>query len=118
MPSAPKHECSWPGCHVLTTTAKCPDHERKRHEFYDKYNRDKDAKHFYNSSLWDKAREAKKQRSPLCESCKARGIIVSMDIVHHADGHRENLSDDNLVSLCNPCHSKLETMKRGGFAAK
>jgi len=41
--------------------------------------------------------------------------VTGADLVHHIDGDRWNLAAENLMSLCNSCHSRLETEQRGGF---
>jgi 5-methylcytosine-specific restriction enzyme A len=118
MPYAPLKPCAQPGCPALTATGRCPDHARLRHQRYDKNQRDQAAKKFYNSDLWHTTRAAKMQRCPLCETCKAAGLIIAADMVHHLDGDIYNLEFDNLQSLCLSCHSKTETKARGGFKPK
>jgi 5-methylcytosine-specific restriction enzyme A len=115
MPFAPKRPCTWPGCPALTDTGRCEAHTRQQSKDYDRFKRDKNAKRFYNSDQWQRVRTAKLSHSPLCELCKEQGITKGADMVHHADGNIHNLSDENLMSLCNSCHSQLEDTQRGGF---
>jgi 5-methylcytosine-specific restriction enzyme A len=118
MPFAPKRPCTYPGCAALSSSSRCDEHSVDRHRQYDKHKRDKNAKSFYNSDVWKRARDAKRARDPLCEDCQANGLIVPMHQVHHVDGDIWNLAEENLRSLCASCHSRLETTKRGGFATR
>jgi 5-methylcytosine-specific restriction enzyme A len=108
MPSAPMRPCSYPNCPELTINGRCEQHKADRHRQYDRYSRDKAAKKFYNSAVWQGARHAKYLHDPLCELCKANGRKVEMDVVHHIDGNVWNLKAENLQSLCNSCHSAIE----------
>jgi 5-methylcytosine-specific restriction enzyme A len=118
MPYAPKRPCTYPGCPALTDTGRCELHTVQDRKQYDVHKRNKQAKRFYNSDLWQKARTAKLSHSPLCEACKAQGTIVGADLVHHIDGNVHNLSEENLMSLCAGCHSRIEAQQRGGFVPK
>jgi 5-methylcytosine-specific restriction protein A len=120
MPWAPKRPCSWPGCPELTDTGWCGEHRRRERRQsgrqYDQAQRDRDAKRFYNSSLWKRAREAKLSRDPLCEmDCREQGWVTRATIVHHRDGDVRNLEEGNLQSACAGCHSRHEDRRRGGF---
>jgi 5-methylcytosine-specific restriction endonuclease McrA len=74
-------------------------------------------KHFYDSAAWDAAREAKRRRDPYCQMCAAMGIITPVAHIDHwipiaLGGDR--LADENLVSLCLPCHSRKTLCERNG----
>jgi 5-methylcytosine-specific restriction enzyme A len=91
--------------------AACKTHEPKRDE--DQRAR----KRFYDSAQWEHARAAKLRRDPYCQCCAAMGIITPALHVDHwkaiaAGGDR--LSDENLVSLCLPCHSRKTLCERNG----
>ena len=70
---------------------------------------------FYKSREWKITRaEYFKSQSGLCERCKAQGLIVPADIVHHKIHLTEanyndpsiSLNFDNLECLCIDCHNK------------
>lgn len=65
-------------------------------------------KRFYDSALWQETRAAKLRRDPLCQRCAFDGVVRSAEHVDHwtplARGGNPT-ADDNLVSLCQPCHS-------------
>jgi 5-methylcytosine-specific restriction enzyme A len=78
-------------------------------QYYDKYQRNPEARRFYKSAAWRKCRDAYfKSKFGLCERCKQPG-----DIVHHKDYIKpENINDpnitlnhDNLELLCQACHN-------------
>jgi len=55
---------------------------------------------------WRRLRQLKLNRDPLCEHCKARGIINPGEQVDHivplSEGGEHDLA--NLQTLCGPCH--------------
>lgn len=95
---------------------------------YTKYNREtkrnlknKDAEKHTKTSKWQSVRKKALLRDKgLCQLCLSRGIIENRrlevhhikkrdDIVHTTDAHL--LYDlSNLVSVCRPCHEKLEKL--------
>lgn len=59
-------------------------------------------------SQWQRIREAKRSRDPLCEWCKANGHYRIAELVDHyiplvAGGTH---GSENLVSMCRACHAK------------
>ncbi|WP_430813141.1 HNH endonuclease signature motif containing protein [Carboxylicivirga sp. RSCT41] len=70
---------------------------------------------FYNRSEWQKIRNYYIFINPLCERCKKKDIIKEADVVDHitpltlddvySDNHSMLYDDNNLMSLCNKCHS-------------
>ena len=75
---------------------------------------------FYNSAAWKKCRSAYiKQAGGLCERCKAKGLIVAGDAVHHKiyitpDNITDpniTLNPNNLELLCRSCH-EIEHRRR------
>lgn len=73
---------------------------------------------FYDSRLWrDDIRPAKRKRDPLCQRCKALGLVVEGAHVDHWQPISEGGSptdDANLVSLCHACHSEKTMADRNG----
>lgn len=73
------------------------------------------AKSFYKSKTWQRCRAGYiKSVGGLCEKCRARGLIVPGEIVHHkihlTPGNiwdqGVSLAWDNLEFLCRDCHAK------------
>lgn len=76
---------------------------------------------FYSSKEWQQCREAyKKSVGGLCEKCKAKGLIVPAEIVHHKihitadnlDDPSITLSFDNLLCVCAKCHAEEHGVKK------
>ena len=72
------------------------------------------AKEFYSSAAWKACRRAyRKSQGGLCERCRAKGLIVPGEIVHHRKHITpETISDpmvllnwDNLELVCRQCHA-------------
>lgn len=68
---------------------------------------------FYKTKTWQSCRDNYMRRvGGLCEKCKARGLIVPAEIVHHKihlDAEKVKdpsiaLNPDNLEALCRICH--------------
>ena len=82
-----------------------------RHQVYDRAARNREADRFYSSAAWVSIRRSKLACDPLCEVCKALGMLVPARVVHHRVGVLEcidgRLDMDNLQSLCASCHSRL-----------
>ncbi len=59
-------------------------------------------------SRWERIREIILAAQPLCQSCKARGMVVPATLVHHltplAQGGTHH--PDNLRPLCTSCHGR------------
>jgi len=87
---------------------------------------------FYNTKRWRKKRKYILARdSYLCRECRKYGRTAEAKAVHHitpieefalklikgiidiAEFFRLALEDDNLESLCNPCHNKKHPEKGG-----
>ncbi len=82
------------------------------------YDRNRPERHkIYSTSRWQKLREFKKHRSPLCEECLRHGIVTPMTLVDHIIPIAEGGSPfdvENLQSLCAACHNKKHAEGRGG----
>jgi len=65
---------------------------------------------------WKRTRDRKLSMTPLCEVCGAAGRISPATEVHHEKSVREapqlRLVLSNLVSVCHPCHMKIEGQRR------
>lgn len=70
---------------------------------------------FYKTKAWQDCRKAYyKQVGGLCEKCKARGLIVPAEIIHHKihlDAEKVKdpsiaLNPSNLCALCSKCHAE------------
>lgn len=84
------------------------------HRLYDRYGRDKKAKRFYSSSDWIKCREfILKRDNYLCQMCWKEKRLSPAHTVHHVvelrDDWSKALAEDNLISLCASCHSKIHS---------
>ena len=75
---------------------------------------------FYNSSKWQKLRDAHLREHPLCEQCLSKGKVTPADQVHHKRSpfnYKEGtinwelgLDPENLESICGECHGKIHAM--------
>lgn len=79
------------------------------------------AKSFYQSKAWKTCRSSyAKSVGGLCERCRAKGLIVAGEIVHHKvyltpiniKDATITLNPDNLELLCRSCH-ELEHRRKG-----
>lgn len=111
----PSFVCKHPTCNVyLPARGYCAAHAadaktNRPAQFYDKYIRDPEAKRFYNSAEWKRAREIKLGTTPWCERC----VSVAAAHVHHVRPLKdctpaERIAQDNLESVCLPCHNTIE----------
>ena len=76
---------------------------------------------FYSSRAWRKCRESfLKSKEKLCEVCLGKGMIEPATQVHHRQPITpENLKNpaitlnhDNLMALCEKCHSEQHHKRR------
>ena len=104
MPSAPQRSCRYPRCPKLTTDGWCEDHRKEQW----RDSRDSASKRGYDR-LWRSWRLSYLQRFPLCEDCKAEGIVHLAEEVHHLEKVKDRpdlmRTDDNCLSLCKSHHS-------------
>jgi len=104
LPYQSLRKCTYPGCHVLVKSGRCPAHSTKRIE------RDPAIKKLYNSPQWRTMRAAQLAKEPWCAECLARGEHVFAAEVDHIKPHDGNATlffdETNLQSLCKPDHSK------------
>lgn len=76
----------------------------------------------YNTARWKRLRLVKLRDNPLCEVCEKKGITKMADDVHHIQSFmsvddpeaRKALAFDydNLMSLCDECHSEIHKRRR------
>lgn len=63
---------------------------------------------WYKTARWRDRRIRQLQREPLCEMCKAKGMVVEANTADHKVPHRGDRDlfwYGELQSLCGPCHS-------------
>lgn len=81
------------------------------------YDRSRPDRHrLYSTSQWQKLREYKKHRSPLCEECLRHGVTTPAVLVDHIvpiDDGGAPFELDNLQSLCAACHNRKHAKGRG-----
>lgn len=94
-------------CGQLTPSSPCPRCRNRR-------NREKaqTSSAYYHSPGWERLRQTAIRRDGECVVC---GSMYRLS-VHHRKPRTRGGADslDNLVTLCNPCHSSLEADVRGG----
>ena len=113
----PSHHCRQPRCPVLLPAPGwCPKHAdaaqrtaADRQQAYDRHARDPEAKRFYDSPAWKRARDQVLAVFPVCQRC---GQVWSRH-VHHvkplADcSPAERVDPRNLLALCVGCHNVAE----------
>jgi len=112
MPSKAIHLCNKPGCQSLTRERYCVSHHQEYHR-YNEERTDKELVRFYYSKEWQRVRELVLQRDNyLCVRCRQAGIIKPAEMVHHIVplkiDYTKRLEIDNLESLCEACHNKVD----------
>ena len=109
-------ECRLPGCHELTREKNgyCIEHQKEMRSYKaDKYDR------FYRTKEWLNKRGYIVDRDMhLCIDCLInKEDPVEAKIVHHIEPVKDNwsrrLDSNNLISVCDSCHKKIE----GRYAA-
>ena len=115
MPRKPPHPCGRNGCGELTYERFCKKHQSEANANYDKYERDKAMKRFYNSPAWVALKKRKLSIDPFCELCKKSGTLVKATAVDHIQEIKQGgsrLDISNLQSLCWSCHSRKTIQER------
>jgi 5-methylcytosine-specific restriction enzyme A len=74
---------------------------------------------YYQDRRWKKLRLYKFSQNPVCELCEERGLTAQTQEIHHIKPIDLQHPDesliydyDNLMSLCNDCHSRLHQIMR------
>lgn len=88
------------------------EHNRNRHKYYDRTQRNQEAVAIYHSTAWAIARQTAIARdNGLCLLCLTDKRITPCDMVHHiveiSEDQGRAYDKDNLISLCNGCHAKV-----------
>ena len=121
MPTRSQRFCAHTGCPELTDARYCPEHAIEAEEpRVSKQQRYSKARGTAASQGYDydyqKVRAIKLSRDPLCERCLKKGLTVAATMTHHKKSVKEypklRLDINNLESLCNPCHEKIEGPNR------
>lgn len=114
MPRKPKRPCSYQGCPELVNGGYCEAHQKEIDKQYNKYGRDPATKKRYGRS-WKRIRDRYIAAHPLCEECKKDSMLTLAEEVHHILPLSKGGThcDDNLMSLCTSCHSRI-TANSGG----
>ena len=99
-----------------TCCAECLPYEKKAVWRYDQARGNSGERGY--TAQWQKVREMKASRDPLCEVCLLGGDEVPLDVVHHIksiETHPElRLVMENLLSVCMKHHEKLHSEDRFG----
>lgn len=109
MPAATRRPCRKPGCSALHFNASghCDKHQVEVRQRYDA-ERGSAAARGYDAS-WRIIRDIKLRAQPMCEG---KGCKHVARLVHHKDKNPHNNSQDNLMSVCNPCHERIHAQDR------
>jgi 5-methylcytosine-specific restriction enzyme A len=109
MPAAPKRPCRKPGCPALHTNASgyCDVHQLAERKAYDA-TRESAAQRGYDQA-WRRLRAIKLRANPMCETKRCKHVA---SLVHHKDKNPHNNSQDNLMSVCTPCHELIHAADR------
>jgi 5-methylcytosine-specific restriction protein A len=108
MPYKPKKPCAYPGCPRLTHDRYCEEHTKLTARTYERYGRDPQTRKRYGAA-WRKISKQYLSDHPFCELCRRSGSMTPATLVHHIKATRHGGTDDeeNLMALCNSCHSHL-----------
>lgn len=119
MPTKPKRPCSHPGCPKLTDGRYCQEHQLLENKRYEKYDRDPAVKKRYGRA-WKRIRDRYIAQHPLCEQCLKQNKVTAAEEVHHILplSRGGTHCEDNLMSLCTPCHSKITATEGGRWTPK
>ena len=113
LPFKPKRPCSINGCPELTNSRYCEKHQKETDRRYNK-ERQPLMKRRYGRT-WKRTRDRYIKAHSLCEECMKNKKTTPANEVHHiiplAKGG--DSSDENLMSLCTSCHSRI-TAREGG----
>jgi len=123
MPRRAGKQCNVLHCPNITHDTYCSVHahiaeenRQARHNEYKRERQDKKEQRFYSSTAWNKLRDTKRSRDPLCEHClmigKAKPVEEIDHIVEIKDDWSLRLTYSNLQSLCGACHRKKTQAER------
>jgi 5-methylcytosine-specific restriction protein A len=109
---SPFSPCLEPGCPNYAAPkgrGRCAEHYRQRERERNQQPRRKASRRIYNSKRWKVARSRQLFNHPLCEACLARGVETLASEVDHViplSQAGDAWSEENLSSLCKPCHDR------------
>jgi 5-methylcytosine-specific restriction enzyme A len=119
MPRSPMKPCSHVGCGRLVTSGACDVHRKERKQLYEQTPERKASKSLYATKRWLDLRVTVLRACPLCVECKKHGQLTAAQHVDHIKPHGGDIDlffdEDNLQSLCKPCHSRKTAKEDGGF---
>lgn len=114
----PQRKCFHPSCRIFIpfTQSYCGKHEPSKE--YNRSRRKNDSEYvkFYKSAAWKNLRRVQMLKDDyLCQSCLSNGIYTPGDMVDHVVPTKEEwsrrLDENNLQTLCWPCHN-TKTFKK------
>ena len=86
------------------------------------YKHDNQSAEYYNSSAWHSLRNDYYSKNPLCQICLDHNVVRVAEHVHHkliwlsqpteALRWQVFLDENNLMSVCSKCHTKLHNKAR------
>ena len=93
------------------------DNRERQKRYNREYDQSRPERHkIYGTTRWQKLREYKRHRDPLCEECMRKNVITPMALVDHIIPISEGgapFDMENLQSLCVSCHNKKHAEGRG-----
>jgi 5-methylcytosine-specific restriction endonuclease McrA len=98
MPTAPPTRCTEPGCGTLTTTGRCPEHQRKPWANPSANTRT------LTGAQRRTIKDQQLRREPRCRACHATTELEADHIIELADGGAI-FDPANLQTLCHDCHA-------------
>ena len=110
MPRMPRRGCAYGTCSRLAVEGSqyCEEHKKLMDKRYNDYERSPDTNKKYGRA-WKRIRDRYVREHPLCERCLAEGRLTPGEEVHHilpiSQGGTHN--PENLMSLCQSCHTKI-----------
>ena len=119
MPKKPLRPCSHPSCPNLCDGQFCEQHRVEERRKYDKYERSSDVNRKYGRA-WKRIRDRYATEHPLCEMCLKEDRLTPVQEVHHIlpVSKGGNHARDNLMSLCQSCHTRSTTTSATGRGMK
>lgn len=108
----PMRPCNHIGCPELIRDGRyCEKHAKEKSKQYESGRKGTKERDFYNSAQWQRIRDLKRKRDPLCEVCLREGRVVIADLVHHNIEVKQDWSRrfdmGVLESVCTACHEKI-----------
>ena len=110
MPRMPRRGCAYGMCNALAVEGSryCEKHRKLVNKRYNQYERSNVTNIKYGRA-WKRIRDRYIYEHPFCEKCFAEGKLTAAREVHHilpiSQGGTH--APDNLMSLCQSCHTKI-----------